>query len=137
MIVQKFNLEREYGELIESCTVTKGTLICDMKVRPSSESNLYRIRVSYKASDRYPKVWLLSPALEMVNGSLPHHIYEMDKNMHPRLCVYYPAYNEWNVGMNIATVFIPWVITWLNTYEYWLITGVWYYDESPSRTKGK
>ena len=25
--------------------------------------------------------------------------------------------------------FVPWVCTWLSTYEYWLVTGKWHYDE--------
>ena len=33
--------------------------------------------------------------------------------------------------MDIALSFVPWIVTWLNTYEYWLITGEWSYDESP------
>ncbi len=31
--------------------------------------------------------------------------------------------------MYIADSFVPWVCTWLSTYEYWLVTGKWHYDE--------
>lgn len=66
----------------------------------------------------------------MVDGKLPHHIYGVDKFGHYRLCVYDPKRKEWNQQMFIAESFVPWVCTWLNTYEYWVITGVWHYDEA-------
>lgn len=34
-----------------------------------------------------------------------------------------------NQQMYIADSFVPWVCTWLSTYEYWLVTGKWHYDE--------
>ena len=43
--------------------------------------------------------------------------------------LYYPKYKEWNKQMYIANSFVPWVCTWLSTYEYWLVTGNWHYDE--------
>ena len=106
-----------------------------MSLRPAPDCEEYRILIHYKISDYSPKVWLLSPELQRVNGKRPHHIYDYDYDGHPRLCVYYPGYSEWNQHMLISDSFIPWIITWLNTYEYWLITGQWLYDESPSVSK--
>ena len=108
-----------------------------MEVRPSEESVPYSIKITYKYSDGFPMVWLLSPMIQKMSGKYPHHIYGWDKDGHPRLCVYYPSYREWTSSCNIATTFIPWVITWLNAYEYWLITGEWHYDESPRRQDDK
>lgn len=102
-----------------------------MRLQPSLESMVYVVKITYKYTDKFPKAWLLDPDLEKVEGKYPHHKYECDNAGHPRLCVYYPAYKEWNSTMDIATSFIPWVVTWLNTYEYWLITGKWIYDELP------
>ena len=31
--------------------------------------------------------------------------------------------------MYVADSFVSWVCTWLSTYEYWLVTGKWHYDE--------
>ena len=33
--------------------------------------------------------------------------------------------------VEIEDTFVPWISAWLNTYEYWLITGKWHYAESP------
>lgn len=53
------------------------------------------------------------------------------------MCAYHRDKN-WNQQMFIAESFIPWVCTWLNTYEYWLITGEWHYDEAfPGKNKKK
>ncbi len=108
-----------------------------MTLQPAPDCEVYRILIQYKISDYAPKVWLISPELQRVEGKRPHHIYDFDNSGHPRLCVYYPRFNEWNQAMLISDAFIPWIITWLNTYEYWLITGQWLYDESPSLIKKK
>ena len=128
---QEMNLKKTYGELIKSCLISKGELKCIMHLQPSLESQIYTIKITYKYTDKFPKVWLLFPNLEKVKGKYPHHKYEFDNMGHPRLCVYFPGYREWNPNMDIALSFVPWIITWLYTYEYWIITGKWSYDESP------
>ena len=133
--LQKFYLEQLYSDLIESCTIKKRTLKCDINLQPSGESNVYRIRIMYRLKDYSPKAWLLSPALEIRNGEYPHHLYEPDREGHPQLCVFDPGADEWNWQMSIATSFIPWIVSWLNTYEYWLITGEWHYAERILRPK--
>ena len=128
---QEICLKRTYGDLIDSCTIFKGELQCVIRLQPSPESANYTVKITYKYTDKFPKAWLLSPTLEKVQGKYPHHKYGWDNAGNPRLCVYYPGYEEWNPSMDIATSFVPWIVTWLNTYEYWLITGKWIYDESP------
>ncbi len=130
--VQMFSIKQTYGDLIETLEIKNGVLSCVMKLRPATDCQIYKIRIRYKLSDYSPKAWLLDPELQRVDGMLPHHIYGYDNEGHPQLCVYYPGYNEWNRQMMISHSFIPWIVTWLNTYEYWLITGKWTYDESPS-----
>ena len=132
---QVLSIKSKYGPLIEFCSISNSRLSCCMSLRPAPDCEEYRILIHYKISDYSPKVWLLSPELQRVNGKRPHHIYDYDYDGHPRLCVYYPGYSEWNQHMLISDSFIPWIITWLNTYEYWLITGQWLYDESPSVSK--
>ena len=131
LIQQRISLEQTYSGLIDSCDIFCGELRCMMHLQPSMESETYLVKITYKYTDRFPKVWLLHPKVEKVNGKYPHHIYEWDNKGNPRLCVYYPGYKEWNPNMDIARSFIPWIVTWLNTYEYWIITGQWIYDESP------
>lgn len=134
---QELCLKHTYGDLLESCVVSKGELKCIIRLQPSLESDVYVVKIAYKYTDKYPKVWLLFPKLEKVDNKYPHHKYEWDKAGNPRLCVYYPAYEEWNPTMDITLSFIPWIVTWLNTYEYWLITGQWIYDESPRTVERK
>lgn len=104
-------------------------LVCVLDIQPSPESQIYRVRITYKISDGAPKAWLIKPDMQKYNGKYPHHKYGKDENGNYQLCVYYPKYKEWNQQMYIADTFIPWVCTWLNTYEYWLVTGEWHYDE--------
>ena len=54
------------------------------------------------------------------------------------LYVYCPYYDNWNDNMFLSDVFVPWILTWLNTYEFWLVTGTWNYDEiHPKKRKRK
>lgn len=132
LMVQKGCLIRLYGDLIEECYISKNVLVCVMQLKPTNESETYRIKIRYKLSERSPKAWMVSPEIKKVDGKYPHHIYGWD-NGYPQLCVYYPGFSEWTQQMDIATTFIPWILTWLNTYEYWVITGKWHYDEAPCR----
>ena len=120
-------IKRLYGN-IESSVLSKDSFTVIMNITPSENSQTYRVKISYRYGYK-PRAVLLSPDLQQKEGKYPHHIYEMDKNGHARVCVYCPFLDEWNEDMSIATSFIPWVSTWLNTYEYWLITGEWHYDE--------
>lgn len=99
-----------------------------MDITPSENSNTYEVKISYEIGKK-PQAILLSPALKEYDGKMPHHIYGFDKNGHAILCVYCPYKGEWTSSMPIAESFIPWVSTWLNTYEYWMITGEWNYNE--------
>ena len=123
-------IKKLYGN-IESAVLKSDSFTIVMNITPSENSQTYKLEVSYRCK-YMPKAVLLSPKLQQKDGKYPHHIYEMDENGFARLCVYCPQLNEWNENMSIATSFIPWVSTWLNTYEYWLITGEWHYDEVTS-----
>lgn len=136
LMVQKGRLIRLYGDLIEKCNISKNELSCIMLLRPTVESDAYRIKIGYKMSERCPKAWILSPPIKKVDGRYPHHIYGWN-NGYPQLCVYYPGFSEWTQQMDIATSFVPWILTWLCTYEFWVITGEWHYDEAPHRAKDR
>ena len=135
--VQKFRIGQLYGNIIEELREVNSELICVINLQPSEHSDIYKVKITYKISDAYPKAWLLSPTLKTYDGKMPHHVYEKDKYGHCRLCVYYPKDKNWNQQMFIAENFIPWICTWLNTYEYWLITGEWHYDEALSEGNKK
>ena len=113
---------------IESAQVQKDRFEIVMDITPSENSETYKVSITYQLGYR-PRATLLFPALEKHNGKYPHHIYGWNKDGTARLCVYCPRKDEWNSDLPIASSFIPWVSTWLNTYEYWLITGEWHYDE--------
>ena len=65
--------------------------------------------------------------LNLDNQKSEKNIYGVDEYGHPKLCVFHPS--EWNSSMYLAESFIPWIVTWLNTYEYWQLTGEWFFDE--------
>ena len=136
LIQQGIRLRNLYEGLIDSISISKSELVCIMHLQPSEHSDTYTVKIIYKISDFSPKVWLISHSLKTVGGKRPHHIYEVDEEGHCRLCVYDPKLKEWNQQMFIAESFVPWICTWLNTYEYWVITEEWHYDEA-IRSKGK
>ncbi len=113
---------------IESSSCGKDSLTCVMKITPSEHSDTYTVEISYKCG-KIPQAKLLSHKLEKRNDKYPHHIFGIDKNGHAELCVFHQKTDFWNRDVLISESFIPWVSTWLNTYEYWLITGEWHYSE--------
>jgi hypothetical protein len=125
LTVQLMRIKAMYGN-VENGTCHKNQLSCVLAITPSEHSRLYRVKVLYKIKKR-PQAILLSPSLEEVDGKRPHHLYGDDENGHPRLCVNAPEDWRYDGTMLLATSFIPWISTWLNTYEYWLITGEWHY----------
>ena len=130
---QKIRITQTYGN-VEKCIIKNSMLTCILNICPSTESDSYKIKVSYTAK-KNPIAILLSPKLQLHDGNRPPHLYGNDKSGHPILCIYYPRFNEWNSTMFLADSFVPWISTWLNAYEYWLITGKWHYLESPHRLK--
>lgn len=136
---QMLRIQQLYrSNLIEVLKAVNSELICMIRLQPSEHSDIYRIKITYKISDISPKAWLLAPEMKTYDGKYPHHIYGKDERGHYQLCVHYHRDKNWNQQMFIAESFIPWVCTWLNTYEYWLITGEWHYDEAfPGKNRKK
>ncbi len=133
---QQIRLSSLYGDVIDYIGIERSELLCVMRLQPSENSDVYKVKITYKISDISPKVWLISPHMQMFEGRPPHHVYDKDEQEHYRLCVFDPKQKEWTQQMFLAESFVPWVCTWLNTYEFWLITGEWHYDEAFPR-KGK
>lgn len=132
--VQLMHLKQMYSKIITNIGIQGSVLSCTVLLKPSMESETYRILITYKLSDYSPSSWLIEPHVELHDGKLPEHIYGVNTKGHPCLCVYYPKEKEWVPQMLIATSYLPWILTWLNAYEYWLITGEWDY---PAVSHGK
>lgn len=132
--VQLMQLKQKYGDLIIESGIKGGMLSCIMLLTPSLTSTTYKVLITYKMSDSTPRAWLIEPIVESSKEKKLEHVYEFDAKGHPRLCVYDPKTNEWAGHMLLATSYVPWIVTWLNTYEYWLITDKWTY---PAVSHGK
>lgn len=128
LAIQLNDIKNRYKNIIVESGIKSNCLTLVLKLKPSTESVDYKIKIVYKKGES-PKAWILDPPIESVNGKYPHHIYSFDKMNHPRICVYYPNGSEWAGTMLLSKTFIPWILTWLNTYEYWVLTGRWNYDE--------
>ena len=118
-----------YPGLVESMSKNRHAVDCIIRLQPSDVSQTYKIRILYQGRGYSPKAWMIDPPMEQYDGIDPHHLYGKDKNGHPQLCVFDPDQDNWSCYKSLANVFIPWVITWLYTYEIWLITGEWLYPE--------
>ena len=135
LAVQKHNLKITYPKLIDKIFIKKGILHCYMRLQPSPNSDIYEIHIRYKINER-PKVWVIYPKIEKLNGEYPIHKYGFDTSGNIELCVFCPEYKEWNdKNMLLSETFIPWVVTWLHTYEFWLVTGIWNYKEKHPKLK--
>jgi hypothetical protein len=99
---------------VKSCMVWVGHL------KPSQQSNVYKIKIKY-ALHRRPRVWVLDPPLikRSDEEEIPH-IYSDNS-----LCLYLPWNNEWNQNLLIAKTIVPWTSLYLYFYEVWLVTGGW------------
>ena len=131
---QWVNVKKYYSDVIRSNSLKCGELIFRIELMPSKDSIKYLIEIRFR-NGGVPIAYMIEPDLKKYKGKLPKHLYSADKTGKKRLCVYDPTIKEWNCSMYIAETFIPWVLSWLNTYEYWLITGKWEYNESSHSKK--
>jgi hypothetical protein len=90
------------------------------ELRPTSLSENYRIRLTYKLSER-PNVWVVEPELKQYDDKPIQHRFGDGT-----LCLFRFKYCEWDETMSIARTIIPWTSLWLFYYEIWLATGEWY-----------
>lgn len=129
LTLQLSNIKRTFDEsIINRLYIKNSMLVCVIKLKPSIESDSYTIKLICKYG-KMPRAWLLSPELKKVNGRYPHHTYGVNKEGKYELCVCAPGFQEWHNNLWISESYIPWICTWLNAYEFWLITGEWHYDE--------
>ena len=134
-IKQESDLKRKYYGLVDSSSTRFGELSCVIRLQPSTESRTYKIRIRYNPNRGFPKAWIIDPPeLAKVDGKKPHHIYVDEDDS---LCVFYPSDGEWDRSMYLSETFVPWIVTWLSAYEYWQITGEWFYPEKSIEARTK
>jgi hypothetical protein len=102
------------------CVFRQTTMEWTGEIRPSDLSRLYCVRIVLRQG-RSPKVRVVSPELERLNGKNPPHLYN-DWS----LCLYHPKTDGfWDGTWVIAETLLPWTAEWLFHYEVWLATGEW------------
>ena len=108
-------------------------LVWEGSVNPSSETEIYQIRIRYKLGTSRPNVHVLKPVLRTRNSDPIPHTYPDNE-----LCLYRGEYGEWNGTMWIADTILPWTSLWLYFYELWHATGQWLGGgEHPGEGKAK
>ncbi len=93
------------------------------EIQPTSSSMTYTLLFVYKERGT-PYIYVLNPNLYEFceKGIKIPHLYDHKRL---RLCLYYPAYSEYEGNDYIAEQIIPWTKLWLYHYEVWLYTKEW------------
>jgi len=91
----------------------------ELRPRPGSPSYVVDVAVPDMGA---PKVWVRSPGL--AEGA--PHLYDDGS-----LCLYHPRVRPWRADDLAASTVVPWAAIWLDCYEGWLETGVWWGPEVP------
>lgn len=107
--------------------VKRSALTSTGVIQPSAITRAYRVQIGYQQGG-VPRAYVLSPKL-MRRESAPDiaipHTYNFTTPGQERPCLYYPRNREWTADMPVATSIMPWLLSWLVDYEYWLATGEW------------
>jgi hypothetical protein len=83
----------------------------------------YNLRLEYQLQ-RSPKMWIVEPNLTLMTERRPlPHLYD---SVTQQLCLYQPAYREWEANYLLATHLVPWAVQWLYYFELWTVTGEWH-----------
>ncbi len=71
----------------------------------------------------WPRVKVLTPRLQPIDGKLPHVYLNEDDPPSSRLCLHLPDLSEWAPGDPLSETILPWTSLWLYCYEIWRETG--------------
>jgi hypothetical protein len=94
-------------------------MVCEIKVKSK-----YKICINYE--NRYaPRVWIVEPDFSQ-ERYLPH-VYKKHNNM---LCLYHPDNFRWTQDKDIKQTIIFWTLLWIEFYEVWQETGIWFAPEA-------
>ena len=95
-------------------------MVWNGQLQPTPASDRYSTRIIYSRRRRSPKVIVISPKLTRRNFEpIPHRYGDGS------LCLWQPAYGEWNPAYWIAETVLGWASLWLFFYELWHATGEW------------
>ena len=134
--IQWVHISQRYSNVIKWHSLKCNELIFQIELSPNEHSLKYIVEIRFKTNG-FPIAYLIKPNMRKMDGEFPKHLYATDKTGRRPLCVYDSEKKEWKSDMLISETFIPWVLTWLNAYEYWMITGKWEYDEAEHHQKRK
>ena len=70
LVNQQIQMQYLYNRLLVANYIENSMLVCILDIQPSSESQVYRIKITYKLSDGAPKAWLISPPLQKYEGNI-------------------------------------------------------------------
>lgn len=100
-------------------------LVFNFAISPSSFSRLYHCTLYIKNGFHYPVVVVHTPNLRDLAGdnSIPHTY--THKGRATKLCLWWPAGNEWHPRLKLRDTYIAWTVEWLGYFEDWLATGEW------------
>ncbi|TDO05394.1 hypothetical protein [Sunxiuqinia elliptica] len=120
LAVQKGKLQQLFPA--SSVSISANVLTWKHTLRPSPLGEEYQVKMIYKLAQS-PNVFVISPQLrKRQKGDDFNHVYDEGKQW---LCLYYKKAREWNSGMLLADIVVPWISEWLFHYEIWSVTGKW------------
>lgn len=124
------SLEQQYFS-IKNCPLAsngKGEFSRDyfyweFTAQPTQLSETYVVLLIFHIDNYSPDVFVLDQDVWEVSKkkSIPH-LYDSKRI---KLCLYYPAYKDWDQTMPLNTTFVPWTYLWLYYYEEWLYSSEW------------
>lgn len=120
LIRQERTLRDHYPEFTTQLRGFRGgtqSLIVTGRVRPTSMTNEYSVRIEYDGVSR-PRFLVAEPQLApREEGRKIPHTWTPNEP-----CLYF---KEWKVGLSLADTIVPWGMLWLTFYESWRVTGEW------------
>ncbi|MEW5831689.1 MAG: hypothetical protein AB1763_02500 [Campylobacterota bacterium] len=95
----------------------------EFTAQPTPLSKTYLVLLIFHMDNYSPDVFILDQDVWDISKkkSIPH-LYDSKR---VKLCLYYPAYKDWDQTMPLNTTFVPWTYLWLYYYEEWLFSCEW------------
>lgn len=117
---------KEFKQILPNFSISgkSPNLMIYGNLKPSDNSNVYKIKIDYKLKNSFPKVFVIKPLLND-NEIIPHLFKDGS------LCLFHYSKFNWGLEKSIVHEIIPRISLWLHYYELWLNHGVWFGDEYP------
>lgn len=78
-----------------------------------------------------PRIWIVEPDFSKISPKQLKHVYSQYANC---LCLFHPTQAPWSIKNDIAPTLITWAFLWIEFYEAWKITDIWYGAEAKHDT---